>query len=350
MVSRRVKTILAAVTAAALVTTVTALPASAAPRNDPVRELTRAVEVDEVLDHLDELQDIAEDNGGNRASGLPGYEESVDYIVEELEDAGYRPAGPGVHLRLLEENSELIRVSPEPRTSSTVRISSGTSSTPARRRAPRRDRCSRRPRSRTRPTLPNNSNTSGCEAADFAGFPQGGVALVQRGTCGFNVKVLNAQAAGAAAVIVMNEGQPGRTGLLGMIGDATGLTIPAVFATLRRRRESRSRHQAPQLPSRSSSPPRNARLECASPRPSDGNDDNVVMAGAHLDSVQEGPGINDNGSGSAALLETAIQMEKVKPTNKVRFAWWGAEESGLLGSEHYVANLSETSRTPSRCT
>jgi Zn-dependent M28 family amino/carboxypeptidase len=74
---------------------------------------------------------------------------------------------------------------------------------------------------------------------------------------------------------------------------------------------------------------------------SGGNARNVVMAGAHLDSVQEGPGINDNGSGSAALLETAIQMAKVKPTNKVRFAWWGAEESGLLGSEHYVAELSD---------
>ena len=68
------------------------------------------------------------------------------------------------------------------------------------------------------PSLPANSNTSGCEAADFAGFPAGAVALVQRGTCGFNVKVLNAQAAGASAVIVMNEGQPGRTGLVGMIG------------------------------------------------------------------------------------------------------------------------------------
>ena len=79
--------------------------------------------------------------------------------------------------------------------------------------------------------LPANSNTSGCEASDFAGFPAGSVALVQRGTCGFNVKILNAQAAGASAVIVMNEGQPGRTGLVGMIGDATGLMIPAVFVT-----------------------------------------------------------------------------------------------------------------------
>ena len=70
-----------------------------------------------------------------------------------------------------------------------------------------------------------------------------------------------------------------------------------------------------------------------------GDPDNVVMAGAHLDSVNAGPGINDNGSGSAALLEIAEQMAKVKPVNKVRFALWGAEESGLVGSNYYVANL-----------
>ena len=74
---------------------------------------------------------------------------------------------------------------------------------------------------------------------------------------------------------------------------------------------------------------------------STGNDDNTVMAGAHLDSVQDGAGINDNGSGSAALLETAIQMAKVKPPNTVRFAWWGAEEEGLLGSEYYVEQLTD---------
>src|SRR5690606_28644690 len=71
---------------------------------------------------------------------------------------------------------------------------------------------------------------------------------------------------------------------------------------------------------------------------------NVVMVGAHLDSVAEGPGINDNGTGSAAVLEIAKQMRKVKPKNKVRFALWGAEESGLVGSDYYVANLSEAER------
>jgi aminopeptidase Y len=66
------------------------------------------------------------------------------------------------------------------------------------------------------------------------------------------------------------------------------------------------------------------------------------MLGAHLDSVQQGPGINDDGSGSAALLELMGSFKKYKGfKNKVRFAWWGAEESGLLGSLYYGENLSE---------
>ncbi len=75
-----------------------------------------------------------------------------------------------------------------------------------------------------------------------------------------------------------------------------------------------------------------------------GDPGNVVMAGAHLDSVNAGPGINDNGSGSAALIEVAEQMAKVKPRNKVRFAWWGAEEANLVGSTYYVNNLSAAER------
>ena len=65
------------------------------------------------------------------------------------------------------------------------------------------------------------------------------------------------------------------------------------------------------------------------------------MVGAHLDSVIDGPGINDNGSGTATILEIAVQMSKlnIKPRQKVRFAFWGAEESGLLGSTHYVDTL-----------
>jgi aminopeptidase S len=68
----------------------------------------------------------------------------------------------------------------------------------------------------------------------------------------------------------------------------------------------------------------------------------VVMVGAHLDSVEAGPGINDNGSGSAAVLETALALKKALPNPAVtiRFAWWSGEEQGLLGSQDYVDNLS----------
>ena len=74
-----------------------------------------------------------------------------------------------------------------------------------------------------------------------------------------------------------------------------------------------------------------------------GNDDRVVVQGSHLDSVIAGPGIQDNGSGSAYNLESAIQIAKkhIKPRNTIRFAWWGAEELNLLGSTHYVNSLSD---------
>ena len=75
------------------------------------------------------------------------------------------------------------------------------------------------------------------------------------------------------------------------------------------------------------------------------NANNVVMAGAHLDSVQAGPGINDNGSGSAAILETALMLAKVKPENTIRFAWWGARGGG----PHRLDRPTSTScRRPSR--
>ncbi|QOV36327.1 M28 family peptidase [Streptomyces ferrugineus] len=77
-----------------------------------------------------------------------------------------------------------------------------------------------------------------------------------------------------------------------------------------------------------------------------GDANQVVMAGSHLDSVSSGPGINDNGSGSAAVLETALAVARAgyQPTKHLRFAWWGAEELGLVGSRHYVNNLSATDR------
>jgi aminopeptidase S len=77
-----------------------------------------------------------------------------------------------------------------------------------------------------------------------------------------------------------------------------------------------------------------------------GDADNVIMAGGHLDGVTAGPGINDNGSGSAALLEVALTVARqdLTPTKRLRFGWWGAEERGLVGSTFYVNSLSSTER------
>ncbi|MEU1496244.1 M28 family metallopeptidase [Streptomyces sp. NPDC005732] len=77
-----------------------------------------------------------------------------------------------------------------------------------------------------------------------------------------------------------------------------------------------------------------------------GDTNHVVMAGSHLDSVTAGPGINDNGSGSAAVLETALAVSRAgyQPTRHLRFAWWGAEELGMVGSKYYVNSLSSANR------
>jgi aminopeptidase S len=77
-----------------------------------------------------------------------------------------------------------------------------------------------------------------------------------------------------------------------------------------------------------------------------GDTNQVVMAGSHLDSVTAGPGINDNGSGSAAILETALAVSRAQyqPTKHLRFAWWGAEELGMVGSKYYVNSLSSANR------
>jgi Zn-dependent M28 family amino/carboxypeptidase len=154
-------------------------------------------------------------------------------------------------------------------------------------------------------------------------------------------------------VIIFNQGNtPEREGLI--IGTAaflpsppfppntpSNLTIPVVGASFA---DGAALAQAGSTALVDVDPPQNVTQYNVLAEKTGKNQSNVVMAGAHLDSVQLGPGINDNGSGSAALLEVAEQMSKVKPQNTVRFAWWGAEESGLIGSTAYVNGLSQAQK------
>jgi len=76
-----------------------------------------------------------------------------------------------------------------------------------------------------------------------------------------------------------------------------------------------------------------------------GDPGRVVVVGAHLDSVPEGPGIVDNGSGVATLLEIATRLgAQPDVRNAVRFAFFGSEEDGAEGSSGYVDGLSRDDR------
>lgn len=309
---------------------------------DPSAELQHAVKLRGVVGHLRSLQRIADEHGGNRASGRPGYRASVRYIASELREAGYRPEVQAFEFEETTDTSALAMIAPATKVYTVGTDFIRTHFTPAFQGSaegpvvavdlvvPADD-------------LPPNSNTSGCEDDDFADFPDGGIALVQRGSCDFSVKVQHAQDAGAAGVIVMNEGQPDRADLIEMNGEVPGLAIPVVFATPEVGEELAATPDAEvALEVGFDAETRRTWNVLAETRR--GNHRSVVMAGAHLDSVAEGAGINDNGTGSAALLETAIRMRGTQPRQAVRFAWWGAEEIGLLGSEHYVAQLTKSER------
>jgi Zn-dependent M28 family amino/carboxypeptidase len=280
--------------------------------------------------HQAALQAIADANGGTRAAGTPGYEASVEYVADQLTRAGYDVSFDEFPFTYVAP-STLQQLSPTTATYETGSFTGTGYGTVTAAVSP------------VDLALANPAaSTSGCEAADFAGFTPGTIALVQRGTCTFAAKALNAEAAGASAVVIFNQGNtPERSGLIIGTLAPDSVDIPVVGASFA---DGVSLAQPGStalvtVPSPQQITQRNVIAESRT-----GNADNVVMAGAHLDSVQRGPGINDNGSGTAAILETAIQMARVNPVNKVRFAFWGAEESGLVGSEEYVAGLSQAEK------
>ena len=312
-------------------------PAGADPANNTSAKLRKAVTTDGVMEHLENLQGIADANGGTRASGTPGYAASRDYVVDRLKAAGYSPTVQEFDFPFYRElaAAQMDRVAPTPKTYTVgTDFASMTYSGSGEVTAPVQNVSLTIPQ-----TNAPGTTVSGCSMAEFAGFTPGNIALIQRGTCTFGEKAVNAQAAGASAVIIMNEGQPGRTDVIAGTLGAPSVTIPVLGTSYANGVELSQPGTVLHVKTSTESAIRQTWNVLAETK--SGNADNIVMAGAHLDSVVAGPGINDNGSGSGALLEVAEQFAKVTPKNKVRFGWWGAEELGLLGSEHYVADLVE---------
>jgi hypothetical protein len=299
------------------------------------------------------FQAIADANPGpdghpSRNSGEPGYKASVDYVAKLMRQAGYdvtiqpykffyfaytalptfREVSPTAH-----DYTVVSDWNPGQSTGSATAALQPAGGI-------------------VNPPTPSPSSSSGCTTSDFNGFVPGRVALIQRGTCSFGAKVLNAQAAGASGVIIFNEGNPGRTAVFsGSMTDAAGNrivpTIPVAFTSFATGKDLLDQYQAAQ--GGPALPVMNLGIKAiVNPNADDynviadskgGDPNHVVVVDAHLDAIY-GAGMLDNASGSATILDIAQEMRKVTPRNKLRFIWFGGEELGLLGSDYYVNNLS----------
>ena len=300
--------------------------------NNNFNKLLECVTLEGVREHQAVLQSIADANGHTRVSGSPGFDLSVEYAEQVFRDAGYNVTVQPFQFQTFVSLSPSIleQVAPAPGGPLPHNIMSYSGSGDV-----------------TAPVSTPSGDFRGCNAADFSGFPAGNIALVSRGAppgfpvaCTFALKATNAYNAGASAIVIYNNIAGPLNGTLGNtftldfaavgITQTLGQELAATAGLVLRVKTETLRGIATTY---------NVFAESVG-----GDPNNVVMAGAHLDSVNAGPGINDNGSGSAAILEVAQQMALVTPRNKVRFALWGAEESSLVGSTYYVANLPQADR------
>jgi len=320
--------------------------------NDTAAKLLPCITTSDLMNHMQQFEDIAVANPGpdghpSRNSGEPGYLASVMYVKNLMDAAGYTThiqqyTFPYFAFKAIPAMSE---VSPTAQTF-TLGVdfdagqAAGVSTAPV------------QPAGGIQipPGPTASSSSSGCTAGDFSGFTSGDIALIQRGTCNFGVKVQNAVNAGASGVIIFNEGQPGRTDRMGFsIQDANNNVfipnVPVVFTTFALGAQLYADAQTGTLPVVTLAVPAEVdplRADYNLIADSPGGDKNhTVVIDAHLDAIY-GEGMLDNASGSATILEIAQLMKNVNPTNHLRFIWFGGEELGLLGSKFYVNNLSST--------
>ncbi|KAK2734339.1 Leucyl aminopeptidase yscIV [Myotisia sp. PD_48] len=179
----------------------------------------------------------------------------------------------------------------------------------------------------------------GCKAEDYAGV-SGKIALISRGECSFAEKALAAGSSKAIGAVVYNN-VPGELG--GTLGGADDRYVPTVGISQADGQDIISRVGSGSVSGHLwvDTKMENRTTWNVIAQTKGGDSHNVVMLGSHSDSVDAGPGINDNGSGSIGILAIAKALTQFKVKNAVRFGWWTAEEFGLLGSEYYVANLPE---------
>ncbi|HYO00449.1 MAG TPA: M28 family metallopeptidase [Mycobacterium sp.] len=296
--------------------------AASTPAADFAVALRDRVGTDAMLAHLKKLQEIADANGGNRALGSPGYAASVDYVAQTLRDKGFDVQTGDFDVRIPFADEPVVTVGGQRVKAAPLNYTVGTSEGGV-----------------SGPLVPARTGPlPGCAASDYDGVGvKGAVVMVDRGACPFGVKQTVAAERGAVALIVANNVDGDDIGG-GTLGEDTEVKIPVV--SISKSDGARLRENPAATTVALNAGVRVDRTRNVIAQTKTGSPENVVMAGAHLDSVPEGPGINDNGSGAAAVLETAVQLgSSPQVKNAVRFAFWAAEEEGLVGSTKYIQTL-----------
>ncbi|GAA4551567.1 M28 family peptidase [Amycolatopsis samaneae] len=285
--------------------------------------------------HLQAISAATAANGGNRVSGSAGYDASAGYLTRTLSEAGYQVRRQEFTFPDYETVAETAAVTAPVNRPLHALLAYFSVSTPDQGLA--------------RPAVLPKGQATGCTAADYAGADVAGkIVLVDIGACTTAAKQLTAAAAGAAAML-MNVNYPRETmNIRYRINPPGDARIPT--ATL-------PRGEAEQLKADIARGPVSVRLDLrsravttraynliADTRSGSAND--TVVLGAHLDSVDITPGMNDNAAAAAMELEIALRLAPYAGhlKNRVRFAWWAAEEKGLVGSRHYVDQLTPPQR------
>lgn len=302
--------------------------------------LAGAVDLAPLEGHLHALADVGETHAGTRVGGSPGFDASADYVAARLAAAGL-----AVRREPFQFDDFVLAAPPRLRRAGSAPLEyevgvdfraamfSGSGDVEG-------------------PVIPidlslgaGNKSTSGCEPEDFGDFFPNSIALLQRGGCYHQQKIANAIAAGAAAVVYFNQGDAdARVGLF-TPRLQVGTTVPVV-ALPYALGESLAQASAAGLQLRVAVAGEavvrdTVNVIAETPTTESGR---VIMLGAHLDSVAAGPGINDNGSGVAALLGIAALLSPCELRHQVRLAFWGAEEFGLIGSTYHVEAMTDAER------
>jgi Zn-dependent M28 family amino/carboxypeptidase len=290
---------------------------------DYANRLSAQVDVDAVMGHLQRLQDIADANGGNRATGTTGFDKSVEYVSEALRDKSFDVTTPEFEMQVLREKSSSLTVAGRPVDASAIDYTMASPKDGA-----------------TGPlVVVPAGDAPGCTPDGYANLPvRGAVVVVDRGACYLIDKATAAAAAGAVALVIANNADEEAFSAGMSAGDDSRIPVLSVSKAVGEQLKRSTGEATVTIDAMTE----NIKTHNVIAQTRTGATDNVVMVGGHLDSVAAGPGINDNGTGVAAVLETALQMgSSPDVANAVRFAFWSGEEEGLFGSFDYVHSLDE---------